>query len=170
MNLAHIHLILNHIPLIGMGVTVLLLIVALLRRSKELTIVSLIFVVLVALWAIPVYLTGEPAEEIIEEMTGVSENLIEEHEEQAEAAFIVTEITGALALIALLVSLYSDRFRQKLAVLTLIALLISGGLMAWTANLGGKIRHPEIRSDTGSQNTSPHVMYEEEHEEEEDDD
>jgi hypothetical protein len=34
-------------------------------------------------------------------------------------------------------------------ILTLLALIISGGLVAWTADLGGKIHHQEIRSDTG---------------------
>ena len=151
MNLAHLHLMLNHIPLVGIGFTTLLLILAMLRRSNELINIALVFVVVVALWAIPVYLTGEPAEEIVEDLPGVSEQLIEEHEEQAEIAFIFVEVTGALALISLIVRLYSDKFGHRLALLTLLVLIISGGLMAWTANLGGEIRHPEIRSDKASQ-------------------
>ena len=151
MNLAHLHLMLNHIPLVGIGFTTLLLILAMLRRSNELINIALVFVVVVALWAIPVYLTGEPAEEIVEDLPGVSEQLIEEHEEQAEIAFIFVEVTGALALISLIVRLYSDKFGHRLALLTLLVLIISSGLMAWTANLGGKIRHPEIRSDKASQ-------------------
>ena len=151
MNLAHVHLMLNHIPLVGIGFTTLLLILAMLRRSNELINIALVFVVVVALWAIPVYLTGEPAEEIVEDLPGVSEQLIEEHEEQAEIAFIFVEVTGALALISLIVRLYSDKFGHRLALLTLLVLIISSGLMAWTANLGGKIRHPEIRSDKASQ-------------------
>ena len=151
MNLAHLHLMFNHIPLVGIGLTILLLIVAILRRSNELINVALIFVILVALWAIPVYLTGEPAEEVVKDLPGISERMIEEHEEQAEIAFIFVEVTGALALISLIVRLYSDKFGHRLALLTLLVLIISGGLMAWTANLGGKIRHPEIRSDKASQ-------------------
>jgi MFS family permease len=125
-----------------------------LRRSNDLINVALIFVILVALWAIPVYLTGEPAEEVVENLTGISEQLIEEHEEQAELAFIFIEVTGALALISLFGRWYSDKLGRKLTGLTLLVLLVSGGLMAWTANLGGKINHPEIRSETGSQNSS----------------
>jgi uncharacterized membrane protein len=159
MNPAHVHLMLNHIPLVGIGFTALLIIIGMLRRSKELTNVALIFTVLVALWAIPAYLTGEPAEEVVEDRPGVSEQIIEEHEEQAELAFISVEVTGALALIALIAGRYSDRLGQRLTVLTLLVLLISGGLMAWTANLGGKINHPEIRSDTGSQGPSTERSY-----------
>lgn len=158
MNLAHVHLILNHIPLIGMGFVILLLIVAFLLRSNQFINVALVFVILLSLWAIPVYLTGEPAEEMVEDLPGVSHALIEEHEEVAEIAFIFTEITGALALIALIVRRYSDKSGRWITILTLIALLISGGVMTWTANLGGKIRHSEIRSSTGPQNTSPPGM------------
>lgn len=162
MNLAHVHLMLNHIPLIGIGFVVLLLIVAVLRKSNELINVALIFTVLVGLLAIPAYLTGEPAEEMVEEIAGISERMIENHEEQAELAFIFAEITGAIALIALITRRFSVNLGQKLAALTILALFISGGLMAWTANLGGKIHHEEIRSDTGTQGASPQVVYEEE--------
>jgi hypothetical protein len=156
MNLAHVHLILNHIPLLGIGFSILLLIIAMLRRSSELMNVALIFVILVALWAIPVYLTGEPAEEVVENLPGISEQLIEEHEEQAELAFIFIEVTGAFALISLFGRWYSDKLGQKLTVLTLVLLIVSGGLMAWTANLGGKINHPEIRSGASSESSSPY--------------
>jgi Ca2+/Na+ antiporter len=154
MNWAHVHLMLNHIPVIGTGSLILLLIVALLRRSNELTTVALIFTILLSLVTIPVYLSGEPAEEVVEDMSGISEQLIEEHEEQAEIAFIFVEVTGALALIALIARLYSNNLGQRLALLTLLVLIISGGLTAWTANLGGKIHHEEIRSGTSSQNVS----------------
>jgi len=49
MNWAHVHLILNHIPLIGIGFVILLLIIALVRRSSELIKVALTFVIIVAL-------------------------------------------------------------------------------------------------------------------------
>ncbi|MGH7800859.1 MAG: hypothetical protein ACREOW_09570 [Thermodesulfobacteriota bacterium] len=161
MNWAHVHLILNHIPLIGVGFVTLLLIVAMLRRNKELITVALAFVILVSLWAIPAYLTGEPAEEVVEDLPGFSEELIKEHEEQAEIAFILVEVAGALALITLIARRYSDKLGQKLVILTLLVLIVSGGLIGWTANLGGKIHHEEIRSGKGSQNL-PSQMIEKE--------
>lgn len=146
MNWAHVHLILNHIPLIGVGFTILLFIIALTRNSKELIKVSLIFTIIVAVWAIPAYLTGEPAEEIVEELPGISENLIEQHEEFAEKAFIFLEVVGGLALITLIAGRYSERFGGWLMAITLVGLVVGGGMIAWTSNLGGKINHPEISS------------------------
>lgn len=150
MNYAHLHLMLNHIPVIGTGIVVLLLIIAIFRKSRELLAVSMIVMVLVALATIPAYLTGEPAEELVEDSPGVSEQLIEQHEDMAEKAFIFVEVTGGLALITLLGLRYNERYGKRLAVLTLMTLIISSGTIAWTANLGGQIRHNEIRSDTGS--------------------
>jgi MFS family permease len=145
-----------------MGFTLLLLIVAILRKSNELINVALIFTILVALWAIPVYLSGEPAEEVVEDLSGISEQMIEEHEERAEIAFIFTEVTGVLALISLIARRFSNNIGQKLTILTLLVLLVSGGLMAWTANLGGKIHHQEIRSDTGLSSGQVNIEEEEE--------
>ena len=65
MNAAHWHLVLNHIPLIGIGFVALLMVIAFLRKSSELVSVSMVLAVIVALFAIPAYLTGEPAEEVV---------------------------------------------------------------------------------------------------------
>ncbi|MEW6144029.1 MAG: hypothetical protein AB1598_03315 [Thermodesulfobacteriota bacterium] len=148
MNAAHWHLILNHIPLIGIGFVILLFIIALLRKSSELKNVALVFTVIVALWAVPAYLTGEPAEEIVEDMPGISEDLIHEHEEMAEKAFIFIEAVGGIALIGLVGGRFNRKLGDTLAVITLLGLLAGGGLIAYTANLGGKIHHQEIRGDT----------------------
>ena len=154
MNAAHWHLVLNHIPLVGIGFVLLLLIIALSLKSSDLINVSLIFTVIIALWAIPAYLTGEPAEEIVEDMPGISESLIEEHEEMAEKAFIFIEVVGGIALIALIARRFNKKLGATLTFLTLAGLLVGGGLIAWTANLGGKIHHTEIR-DSASAGTYP---------------
>ena len=152
MNWAHVHLIINHIPVIGIGLLILLFIVAMVRKNKGLITVALAFIILISLATIPVYLTGEPAEEVVEDMPGISEELIEEHEEQADIAFILVEVAGGLALITLIARRYSDNLGQRLVILTLLVLIVSGGLIGWTANLGGKIHHEEIRSGKDSQN------------------
>ena len=152
MNWAHVHLIINHIPVIGIGLLILLFIVAMVRKNKGLITVALAFIILISLATIPVYLTGEPAEEVVEDMPGISEELIKEHEEQAEIAFILVEVAGGLALITLIARRYSDNLGQRLVILTLLVLIVSGGLIGWTANLGGKIHHEEIRSGKDSQN------------------
>ena len=150
MSWAHIHLALNHVPVIGLLIVLLLLAVARLRRSTELTRVSYALLVLLAATAVVVYLTGEPAEELIENLPGFSEPLVEQHEEVALIATIGMVALGLVALVGLI------RFRAPRILpawygrgVLLLALLM-GGVMVWTANLGGQIRHSEIRADQGA--------------------
>ena len=125
------------------------------RRSDELMIVALSFIILISLATIPVYLTGPLAEGFLEDLhiPGISKERIEAHEEKAEIAFISVEVAGALALITLFTRRYSKRLGWGTIILTLLVLIISQGLIAWTADLGGKIHHQEIRSDTSPLNT-----------------
>lgn len=150
MSWAHIHLALNHVPVIGLLIVLLLLAVARLRRSAELTQVSYALFVLLAATAVAVYLTGEPAEELVENLPGVSEPLVERHEELALIATIGMVVLGLVALVGLI------RIRgYRIASVwygrgVLLLALLMAGLMGWTANTGGQIRHSEIRADTGA--------------------
>lgn len=98
MNPAHWHLMLNHVPVLGTAFGMALIAWALVRKSEELKRVSLGVFVIIALLAIPAYLTGEPAEEIVEHLPGVSEASIEEHEDAAKFAFAGVLVLGAPAL------------------------------------------------------------------------
>ena len=147
MNAAHLHLLLNHLPVVGTMVGILLLAYALLRRSPELARASLGLFVLLALAGVVVYLTGEPAEETVENLAGVSESAIESHE---EAALVATMLLGVLGVVAL-GGLVAFRKRaagipRGFAALALALSLAPAAAMGYTANLGGQIRHTEIRS------------------------
>lgn len=147
MNLAHIHLMLNHFPVVGITFGFLLLIVSLLKKSKELQEISLWGLVIVSLIAIPVYLTGEPSEEIVEDLAGVSKSIIEQHEEMALISLIAVILSGVAAAAGLFFFRRSTNIPGWLITITLIFSVIAGGLIGKTANLGGQIRHPEIRKD-----------------------
>ena len=150
MTWAHVHLALNHVPVIGLPIVVLLLGWALLRRSAELTRASFGLLVLLALVTVIVQLTGEPAEELIEGLPGVIDSMVEKHE---EAALIGTLGMSGLGLLALF---GWWRYRAGGSVARwLSSVLLFGGLLltvyfGWVANLGGQIRHTEIRSAQAS--------------------
>ncbi len=146
MNPAHVHLLLNHLPVVGALFGVLLLSVAVLKKSAELKKVSLGVFVVLALISIPAYLTGEPAADGVEHLPGVSKPLIERHEEAAEISFAVAGVAGVVALAGLFFfRRSSDTPRWFVAIAFVLSLVVSGW-MAWTANLGGQIRHTEIPS------------------------
>lgn len=150
MSWGYLHLALNHVPVIGTFLCLLLLLVAFVRNSEELKKVTLALLVLIALITIPVYLTGEHAEEMIENIPGASEALIERHEDAAVFSLITVEVAGITALAGLLIFGRNKRLGNLLAIVTLVFSMTGGGLLAWTANLGGQIRHTEIRSGVDS--------------------
>lgn len=146
MSWAHIHLALNHVPVIGVLIVLLLLAVARRRGSIELTRVSYGLLVLLAVVAVVVYLTGEPAEELIEDLPGFSESLVERHEQVALIATVGMAVLGLAALLGL-VGFRGPRVAPAwYGPGMLLLALVMGGVMLWTANLGGQIRHSEIRA------------------------
>ncbi|WP_044518009.1 hypothetical protein [Hymenobacter sp. DG25B] len=145
MNQAHLHLILNHVPILGSLFGLLLLLWAVVRANDSLSRAGLVTLVITALLTIPTQLTGSEAEELVEDQPGVSEPLIHEHEEAAELSFWVMEATGVLAFISLLPLVRSHPRSPLLTRLTLVGAVVSFGLLARTGYLGGQIMHPEAR-------------------------
>lgn len=149
MSVVHLHLLLNHFPVIGAITGALLLAVALLRRSSELAKISLAFLAFVGAASVLVFVTGEPAQEALEKLPGFSERLVDRHEDMALVATIVTGTIGALALATMI--LYRRRTVPRwLSMLVLVCAVGSSAFMGYTAYLGGQIRHPELRSSSGS--------------------
>jgi hypothetical protein len=141
---AHIHLMLNHLPVIGAPLVLLLLTIGLLRGSRELVTVSLLLTVGLALASGLVYLTGEPAEELVENAAWFREPLVEAHEEQALVSLVAMLITGAVAGLALALR-RRPRATAWLPRLAWGGLVVSALLFGWVAWSGGQIRHDEIR-------------------------
>ena len=152
MNTAHLHLLLTHLAVLGAAFGVLSIVVALIRKSDEVKRFALVVLVGAAVAAIPAYLTGEPAEEIVEHLAGVSESLIEVHEDAAIYSLVLIEFSGLLALLSM--GFINRPFGRKLVLITSLVSVAALGSIVWTANLGGKIRHSEIRADSGQQQPS----------------
>ncbi len=146
MNLAHVHLILNHVPVIGIAFGFLLLVGGMMKKNSDLMKASLVCFAILAVIALPVFFTGEPAEERVEHLPGVSESMIERHEDAAKIALAAVELLGLVALGGLIVSRQGNTVTAGFVTIALVLSVITGGLMARTANLGGQIRHTEIRS------------------------
>ncbi|MDP3938415.1 MAG: hypothetical protein Q8R92_09785 [Deltaproteobacteria bacterium] len=143
-NDAHLHLLLNHLPIIGALVSTLLLACGLAVRSKDLTRAAFALTLLFAVVTYPAAGSGREAEDVIEKMAGVSEDRIEVHEERAEKAVVAMYASGALALLGLALGMRGEAPRWA-AVLCLVLLIATSGLMGWTGKAGGEIHHPETR-------------------------
>lgn len=146
MNLAHLHLLLNHFPIIGTVVGVGLFLFSLAGKNDDLKRASLIIFAVMALLSLPTFFSGVGAEGAIVELPGVSNVLIDRHEGAAILALFFMEITGALSLAGLWQSHKVSRPARWNVASVLLFSLITVGLMARVGTTGGDVRHPEIRA------------------------
>ena len=145
-NAAHWHLVLNHFPVVGSFAALLLLGWAWIKNTDELKRVAMASLVVVALTAIPAFLTGEPSERHLKGLQGISSRWMSAHEAAAEIALWVSVGVGVLALAALIIFRKLHSLPRWVVGVALLLCLAVCGLMARTANYGGKIHHPEIRT------------------------
>lgn len=152
MNQAHIHLLITHLPIFGSILGGLVLAHGLWTKSNQTKIAAYNLFVISAIGAGIAYLTGEAAEETVENIQGIVEATINQHEEFALFALISLIILGLTSIIGLFITLKNLALTRTVAFIILFISLISFGLVARTGYLGGQIRHTEIASAT---NLSP---------------
>lgn len=144
-NQAYLHLMLNHLPIVGVPFCALLLAKALWFRNRDVNRIALAFCVLVALLTIPAFLTGKNAEGMVAELPGVEHDQIHEHEEWAERSLWLVEALGLGALVGLVLEF---RRRQELPApylpVLLVLAVVATSVLVVAANQGGRIRHPEL--------------------------
>jgi uncharacterized membrane protein len=144
MNFAHLHLLLNHFPIIGTIVGLALFLISFSGKNDDLRRSSYIVFAGIALISIPTFLSGFGAQAMIKG-SGVSDALMQRHQSSALLSLWFMEITGALALAGLWQSQRLSHPARWNVAAVLVFSLLTTGLMARTGNTGGDIRHPEDR-------------------------
>ncbi len=150
MNDAHLHLVLNHLPIIIPAIGFLVMIGGLLFKSEIVKRTAYLIFILGAIVAFPAFSTGEGAEEVIENLKGIDENLIKIHEENAEKFSILCYILGGISLLGLYANFYKKSFSNNISYLVILLCIITLYYAKQTGTTGGEIRHTEIRANTGN--------------------
>jgi len=151
-NRAHFHLVVNHFPVILPIVSVIVLIAGFLIKSEAVKRTAYLLFAFGAIFSIITMNRGEEAEEVIENMAGVSETFIETHEEAAEIFSILSYILGGISLIGFWASFTKKSFADIILGITVVFAIITLFFAQKAGTTGGEIRHPEIRAE-GAQNT-----------------
>jgi len=146
MNQAHLHLLLNHLPILGTLFGLLILAGGFFLKNDTLKRTALGLFVLSGILAIPAYLTGEGAEEVVESLPGVTENLIEAHEDMANIFLWMVGALGVLSLATFFADFKSKKVAPMLYALTFVAAFGSMVYAQRVGTSGGEIRHTEIRN------------------------
>jgi hypothetical protein len=147
----HLHVVLNHLPLIGLLAAIVPLAIGVFwKRRESLAIGSLLAVLFAA--PIPVIMwSGEEAEERAEMgliqpgFDTVGMELLHEHEENAELGSKVIYATLGFGLIGLVIMKLKPKWQYIAGGVTLAGCVLSVGASVWIAQSGGLIRHPEFR-------------------------
>ena len=157
MSSAHWHLILTHLPIIGVPAGLALLVWGMWKKSDDLRCAALVAFILCGVLAFCAKQTGEGAEEQIDKVPGFSKSIVHEHEEMADKAFLVTAVLAVASLGALVAGRRRALPKATYPVVLTLA-VASAGLLIYTGALGGEIRHTEIRGEgfsSGQAATNP---------------
>jgi len=152
MSQVHLHLLITHLPVFGSILGSLVLVYALWSKSDHTKAAAYLLFIISGIGAGIAYLTGEGAEEAVEDLQGVSENMIKQHEVFAMYALVALIVLGITSLIALFLTYKKSKFTRSAAIITLFVSLIGFSLVARTGYLGGQIRHTEIGNGTVQNN------------------
>jgi membrane-associated PAP2 superfamily phosphatase len=141
---AHLHVLLNHIPIIGLPMIGALLIWGLLRREDAVIRVALIGTILVAIGTWGVDLTGDPAIDDIRHADWFQRQVVHAHEAAGDKANILAIVAGIAALGTLVMARGGKPFSRTLGLVTLGLIVFAAMGAAWAGWEGGKIRHTEF--------------------------
>jgi uncharacterized membrane protein len=145
MNMTHLHLLTNHLPILGSLFGILILLSGYILKDITVRKVGLGTFIFAALMAIPAYLSGEPSEKAIKSLPDIARGMIEQHETLAAIALGCIILLGVLSAAVFYLMKYKNADTKLLMACILALSLVTFGLMAWTAKTGGLIRHSEIR-------------------------
>jgi uncharacterized membrane protein len=148
MNDAHLHLAVNHFPIIVTFLGFGILVVGLFLKNNSVKNTAYVLFVIAAVFAIASMATGEGAEEIVEDFPGIGKAIIHEHEELAEKLALVLYIMGGFSLLALFLN-FKKNSKEKFVSFSILGFgVVSLFLIQEVGTSGGEIRHTEIRNDS----------------------
>ncbi len=140
----HLHIVLNHFPVIGLILTLGLYLAAFYLNSNDLKRSSLILFVILGILSIPVYISGAAARWAYQGRTDVSMDVITAHQDVALLAFIFLGITGCIAWLALWQQRRFGTLNNANLYSVLGLAIISAFLMIETGSVGGTIVRPDL--------------------------
>jgi hypothetical protein len=143
----YLHVLLNPLPVYGLGIGIVTLAVGLLRRNNSLQIAGLIVTAICAASAWPVLYYGQHGyNELAPLLDNESRQWLDEHMERAEKFIYFFYATAVLAIAAITLPKKLPKTRLPLAALTFVLGAASLGIGGWISRAGGEVSHSEFRT------------------------
>ncbi|MGB6406832.1 MAG: hypothetical protein WBF39_05100 [Planococcus donghaensis] len=147
MNDAHLHMLVNHFPIIGTIFGLGILIIGFVFKNNTLKFTAYVLFLVAAIFAFASMATGEGAEELVEDMPNIGHQIIHEHEELAEKLAILLYATGLFSILSLYTAIKKHKYASILSYITLVLAIGATVVGSLVGNSGGEIRHTEIRKN-----------------------
>lgn len=145
-NLAHLHIAINHVPVVLVPAALVLFVVAVKRRSEPLLRTGIVIAWVGVAFGLAAYLTGDEAADLVmaaeKAQAKTLDPIVGEHDDSAGWAL------GSAVLVAA-AGVWAWRRKglgREVTVPLLVLTALSTAILARTALLGGRIRHPEARA------------------------
>jgi uncharacterized membrane protein len=145
MNASHLHIILNHFPIIGLIFGLGILITGLILKNESVKNTAFVVFIIATIFGFLSMYTGDGAKEMVENLPNIGHKIIHEHEELAERFMIALYATAFFALLSLIANAKQHKFAKLFSFITLTISIIGAVLSQGVGTSGGEIRHTEIR-------------------------
>jgi uncharacterized membrane protein len=160
MDWAHIHIMINHFPVILAVTGAVAVLLAVARPRRAIWLYATVSLTIAALTVIPTYFTGEPAEAALDKPWYVARGVIDTHETSAKIAALLVLLAGLVAMVAWrrLVRYPRElRMPGSLRAALIVTSLAAAGAIGYTSLLGGRIVHdaPALQGPAPAGFTSP---------------
>ena len=152
----YIHVIINVMPLVGMGLGAGLIMAGLWLESEGMREAGLALVVLAGVMTFPTVKFGQHAyDRLYEQIPLEAQQWLDVHMSRAETLQWFFYLTGALAAWAFASSRKKKPSAVRQAQATLIAAGLCTALAGWISHAGGQVRHSEFRLGPPMHNAKP---------------
>src|SRR2546423_5055933 len=144
MDWAHIHIAINHFPVILAVTGALAVLLGLVRGRRGVWRYATASLTLAAVSVMPTYCTGGPAEKTLNDPWYIPKGVIHSHEKSAQIAAVLTVLAGLVAVYAWRRLVRYPREVQLpngLRITLAVSSLAAAVFIAYTALLGGRIVH-----------------------------
>ncbi|OYX83896.1 MAG: hypothetical protein B7Y83_10030 [Flavobacteriales bacterium 32-34-25] len=147
MNDAHLHLLVNHFPIVGSILGLLVLLGGLFFKNNSVKNTAYCLFVIAALFSFFSMATGEGAEELVEDMPNIGHEIIHNHEELAEKFAVIMYLLGVVSIIGLITNIKNHPKASFYSYAILVIAIVAVFFSTKVGTSGGEIRHTEIRTD-----------------------
>jgi hypothetical protein len=157
MNWAHIHLIVNEIPVLGALFAAALLSVALFAPARDAwTRSGLLVLGLAVLGLAAAFLTGIPAVEVINGAPRTSGKALSQHHVRGLVATTFGALSVIIAVASFLRARKNGSYSRASVLMLLVTALGTAASLIWTGQAGGRINHPELQEPGDLQDGPAH--------------